>query len=106
MAIKKMPSRRWIVVSLLLLHASGCSGSIPQSHRVHHAVDPRYHNENFADALPLFDILFGTYCHPGKDEFPATGLGNEFPAPKSLWSAQFGPVLTLVRVLAHSISSR
>ena len=71
----------------------------PQVHRIHHAVDPGYHNKNFADALPVFDILFGTYRRPGKDEFPATGLGSEFPAPRSIWSAQFGPLRALVRML-------
>jgi len=71
----------------------------PQVHRIHHAVDPRYYNKNFADALPIFDILFGTYHRPGKDEFPVTGLGRAFPAPRSLWSAQFGPLRTLGRVL-------
>jgi sterol desaturase/sphingolipid hydroxylase (fatty acid hydroxylase superfamily) len=71
----------------------------PQVHRIHHAVDARYHNKNFADALPLFDILFGTYHAPETEEFPATGLGSEFPAPRSLWSAQFGPLLAVGRML-------
>ena len=70
----------------------------PQVHRVHHAVDPKYHNRNFADALPIFDILFGTYHRPGKDEFPATGLGQEFPAPRSLWSVQLGPLVAVGRM--------
>jgi len=64
----------------------------PQVHRIHHSTDPKHYNRNFADALPIFDILFGTYHRPEKDEFPATGLGPEFPAPRSIWSAQLGPV--------------
>jgi sterol desaturase/sphingolipid hydroxylase (fatty acid hydroxylase superfamily) len=67
----------------------------PQLLRVHHASDPEYHNRNFADALPIFDIPFGTYYRPRKDDFPATSLGSEFPAPRSLWSAQFGPLIAL-----------
>lgn len=70
----------------------------PQVHRIHHAADPAYHNKNFADALPLFDMLFGTYHRPARDEFPSSGLGPQFPAPRSLWSAQFGPLLALCRL--------
>src|ERR1700730_11405790 len=62
----------------------------PQVHRIHHSIDSEHYNRNFADALPIFDILFGTYCRPGKNEFPVTGLGPDFPAPRSVWSAQFG----------------
>ena len=76
----------------------------PQLHRIHHAADPEYHNKNFADALPLFDILFGTYHRPRKDEFPATGLGPEFPPPRSLWSAQLGPVIAVGRLFLRSAS--
>jgi sterol desaturase/sphingolipid hydroxylase (fatty acid hydroxylase superfamily) len=64
----------------------------PQVHRIHHSVDAEHYNRNFADALPIFDIVFGTYYRPGKEEFPATGLGPDFPAPRSLLSAQFGPL--------------
>ena len=71
----------------------------PQVHRIHHSIDPEHYNRNFADALPLFDILFGTYHRPGKDEFPSTGLGDRFPAPGSFWAAQFGPPWTLAKRL-------
>jgi sterol desaturase/sphingolipid hydroxylase (fatty acid hydroxylase superfamily) len=71
----------------------------PQVHRIHHAVDPVYHNKNFADVLPIFDIIFGTYHRPASDEFPGTGLGPKFPAPPSLWSAQFGPLGAVARRL-------
>lgn len=70
----------------------------PQVHRIHHGVDPAYHNKNFADALPIFDILFGTYHRPGKEEFPATGLGPDYPAFRSLWSAQLRPLLAVWRM--------
>jgi sterol desaturase/sphingolipid hydroxylase (fatty acid hydroxylase superfamily) len=71
----------------------------PQVHRIHHSIDPRHHNRNFADALPIFDILFGTYEKPVREEFPATGLGAESPAPRSLIRAQFGPVIAAARLL-------
>jgi len=71
----------------------------PQVHRIHHSVDTEHHNRNFADALPIFDIVFGTYYRPAREEFPATGLGPDSPAPRSLFSAQFGPVLAVARSL-------
>ena len=71
----------------------------PQVHRIHHSIDPEHYNKNFADALPIFDILFGTYHRPSKEEFPATGLGPAFPAPRSIWSAQFGPLVAVGNML-------
>lgn len=71
----------------------------PQVHRIHHSIDPVHHNRNFADALPIFDIVFGTYHRPTKEEFPATGLGDEYRAPRSIWSAQIGPVLSAAKLL-------
>ncbi len=53
----------------------------------------------FADALPIFDILFGTYRRPAREEFPATGLGDSMPAPRSIWAAQLGPAVAAVRWL-------
>jgi sterol desaturase/sphingolipid hydroxylase (fatty acid hydroxylase superfamily) len=71
----------------------------PQVHRIHHSIDPVHHNRNFADALPIFDIVFGTYHRPAKEEFPPTGLGDEYRAPRSIWSAQMGPVLSAAKLL-------
>ena len=65
----------------------------PQVHRIHHSVDSEHYNRNFADGLPIFDIVFGTYYRPGRAEFPATG--PDFPAPRSLLSAQFGPLVAV-----------
>jgi sterol desaturase/sphingolipid hydroxylase (fatty acid hydroxylase superfamily) len=70
----------------------------PQVHRIHHSTHPQHYNRNFADALPIFDILFGTYHRPVRDEFPATGLGPEYPAPRSIWPAQLGPLMDLARL--------
>jgi sterol desaturase/sphingolipid hydroxylase (fatty acid hydroxylase superfamily) len=70
----------------------------PQVHRIHHSTDPAHYDRNFADVFPVFDMLFGTYHPPGRDEFPATGLGPD-QAPKSLLKAQFQPVLAAARTL-------
>jgi sterol desaturase/sphingolipid hydroxylase (fatty acid hydroxylase superfamily) len=77
----------------------------PQVHRIHHSTDPAHYNKNFADALPIFDILFGTFHSPGREEFPATGL-RDFPAPRSLWSAQWGPVAALWNMIRPRLASR
>lgn len=45
----------------------------PQLHRIHHSIEPRHQNKNFAQFFPVIDVLFGTYYKPGRDEFPATG---------------------------------
>lgn len=71
----------------------------PQVHRIHHSVDPQHYNRNFADALPLFDILFGTYRKPAAGEFPETGLGPSDSAPRSLWQAQAGTAWRGLRAL-------
>jgi sterol desaturase/sphingolipid hydroxylase (fatty acid hydroxylase superfamily) len=39
----------------------GCFIQRPEMHRIHHARDA--HRDNYSD-LPLWDMLFGTYCNP------------------------------------------
>ncbi|MEO7324228.1 MAG: sterol desaturase family protein [Dokdonella sp.] len=46
----------------------------PQLHRIHHSIEDRHLDKNFAASFPIFDILFGTYCAPQKNEYPASGL--------------------------------
>lgn len=46
----------------------------PQTHRIHHSRQAEHIDVNFAQFLPLWDILFGTFYLPQKDEFPRTGL--------------------------------
>ena len=63
----------------------------PQVHRIHHSVDPAHHDSNFADVFPLFDIIFGTYHRPQRDDFGPTGLGTDGDTHRTLWHAQFTP---------------
>jgi sterol desaturase/sphingolipid hydroxylase (fatty acid hydroxylase superfamily) len=49
----------------------------PQLHRVHHSRLPEHHDKNYASVFPIWDVLFGTYYHPGPDEFPPTGVHGE-----------------------------
>lgn len=64
----------------------------PQVHRIHHSTLQVHQNKNFADAFPIFDILFGTYWRPARDEFPATGVADGAAPPKSWWRAQLEPM--------------
>lgn len=49
----------------------------PQVHRIHHSRLPEHKDKNFAQAFPIWDILFGTYCHPVRDEFAPVGVEGE-----------------------------
>jgi sterol desaturase/sphingolipid hydroxylase (fatty acid hydroxylase superfamily) len=75
----------------------------PQYHRIHHSVEPQHLNKNFCRMLPVFDVIFGTAWKPGKDEFPATGLGPREKATGILdgiiWPIRHLPVQRLSRSL-------
>jgi sterol desaturase/sphingolipid hydroxylase (fatty acid hydroxylase superfamily) len=47
----------------------------PQNHYVHHALDRDLHDANFAGFTPLWDVVFGTFRHPG--DHPVTAMGIE-----------------------------
>ncbi len=51
----------------------------PQLHRIHHSIEPRHFDKNFAAFFPIWDVLFGTYYHPRPDEYPDTGVEGEPP---------------------------
>lgn len=72
----------------------------PQVHRIHHSRDPAHYNANFADVLPLFDIVFGTYRKPARDEFAETGLGAGEGPPRNLWRAVVDPAVRGVSALS------
>lgn len=46
----------------------------PDTHRIHHSIEPRHFDRNFANWFPVWDILFGTSYRPAPDEFPPTGV--------------------------------
>jgi sterol desaturase/sphingolipid hydroxylase (fatty acid hydroxylase superfamily) len=63
----------------------------PQYHRLHHSIQPEHRDVNFAQFLPVFDVMFSTYCPPKKDEYPATGLysGESMDQPIDLFMWPF-----------------
>ena len=56
----------------------------PQTHRVHHSLDPAHKDRNFATFFPIIDVVFGTYCNPLPGEFPETGIPELQDKPMNL----------------------
>jgi sterol desaturase/sphingolipid hydroxylase (fatty acid hydroxylase superfamily) len=51
----------------------------PQSHRIHHSIEPRHRDMNFGSIFSIWDQLLGTQ-YRGYDEYPDTGIEDEaFP---------------------------
>ena len=51
----------------------------PQSHRIHHSIEPRHQDKNFGVIFTVWDRLFGT-LYPDYDEYPETGIADSrFP---------------------------
>ena len=48
----------------------------PQNHYVHHAMDRDLHDANFAGFTPLWDVVFGTFRHPGENPVTAVGIDH------------------------------
>jgi len=76
----------------------------PQYHRIHHSRLPEHVNRNFAGAFPILDVLFGTYYHPARDEFPPTGVDGEVDV-QSLAQASALPFLEWWRMLRGRLKS-
>jgi sterol desaturase/sphingolipid hydroxylase (fatty acid hydroxylase superfamily) len=55
-------------------HRVGIWFNTPWWHRIHHSVEPKHYNKNFAVAFPIMDVIFGTAYYPAPDEYPETGL--------------------------------
>jgi sterol desaturase/sphingolipid hydroxylase (fatty acid hydroxylase superfamily) len=46
----------------------------PQYHRIHHSIERRHWNRNYAAYFPVWDWLFKTLYVPAKDDWPKTGI--------------------------------
>jgi sterol desaturase/sphingolipid hydroxylase (fatty acid hydroxylase superfamily) len=56
----------------------------PSAHRVHHAVNPRYLDRNYAAVLVVWDRLFGTYA--SERERPVYGVTKPIGSFNPLWA--------------------
>jgi sterol desaturase/sphingolipid hydroxylase (fatty acid hydroxylase superfamily) len=52
-------------------------------HRIHHSLEPRHHDRNFALFTTVWDVVFGTAYFPRDDEWPATGVAD-VPEPQTV----------------------
>jgi len=68
----------------------------PAAHRIHHSLDHLQSNRNFAVIFPVWDILFGTYLPPSKNEWPRTGVAGE-SAP-GFWQALVAPLAAIAEL--------
>jgi len=48
-------------------------GLTSQEHTLHHSTNPELQNRNFS-ALPIWDVIFGTFTHPDGKKVTSTGL--------------------------------
>ena len=71
-----------------------------QTHRIHHSYQPQHIDRNFAAFFPIWDILFGTYYHPARDEFPLTGVTGEKEI-ESFWESQLFPLREWWKMYRH-----
>jgi sterol desaturase/sphingolipid hydroxylase (fatty acid hydroxylase superfamily) len=53
----------------------------PNAHRIHHAKDERHGMTNFGSALVLWDIVFGTFTNPLKEEAQEIGIKDDSMPP-------------------------
>lgn len=52
-------------------------------HRIHHSLEERHFDKNFAICFSIWDRLFGTAYDPASDEWPSVGIAGVVP-PRSL----------------------
>jgi sterol desaturase/sphingolipid hydroxylase (fatty acid hydroxylase superfamily) len=71
-------------------------------HRVHHSVEPRHFNTNFAAGTTLWDQLFGTAYFPAEDEWPDVGVVGE-PSARTLREYLWGPFQRLEDASAATV---
>lgn len=73
----------WYIHANLRLHLGPLAAVIggPQYHRIHHSIEARHRNRNFAAFIPAWDIIFRTAWLPDRAEWPRTGVEGEVANP-------------------------
>jgi sterol desaturase/sphingolipid hydroxylase (fatty acid hydroxylase superfamily) len=82
----------------------------PAYHQIHHSVDPRHLDRNFAFMFPVWDRLFGCAYLPRERETLRFGLGDGsedlYRSVLRLWFLPFALILRRERALArHAVES-
>lgn len=77
----------------------------PSHHRVHHAINPRYLDANYAGTLIVWDRLFGSFVAERADDVPRYGILKNIDSHNPLVIA-FHEWWALVKDVASARSSR
>ena len=66
----------------------------PQSHRVHHSLQPEHFDKNYGCVFAIWDQMFGTQVRD-YEVYPDTGIHEEFPVEQDYkwWQVPFLPIL-------------
>jgi sterol desaturase/sphingolipid hydroxylase (fatty acid hydroxylase superfamily) len=59
----------------------------PSHHRVHHAVNPRYLDKNYAGVFIIWDRLLGTFEPEREDDRPTYGIVKPLNSFNIFWAA-------------------
>ena len=59
----------------------------PSHHRVHHAINPRYLDSNYAGVFIIWDRMFGTFVAERADDPPCYGIVKQLGSFNLLWAA-------------------
>lgn len=76
----------------------------PGYHRIHHSIDSREGNSNFAVVLPVWDMLFGTYIDPTKFAAREVGMQDD-PIPRAFLAELLSP-FRWHRLVSNSVSKQ
>jgi len=63
----------------------------PEFHRLHHAMDAKQGNSNYATVFPIWDMLFGTHTDPMVAEAHDMGIDHD-PIPRQFLSELLSPI--------------
>lgn len=75
----------------------------PRYHRIHHASERYLHDSNYANILPLWDIVFRTHTAPGRTGVEGTGL-DYMPSSASFITAFFQPLVDWAHMLRRAVA--
>jgi sterol desaturase/sphingolipid hydroxylase (fatty acid hydroxylase superfamily) len=70
----------------------------PSHHRVHHGINPKYQDRNYAGVFIIWDRLFGTFIP--EDEEPVYGITTPLATWNPLW-ANVHVFVDIARQAAH-----
>jgi len=71
----------------------------PQFHTLHHSIDRALSDSNYANILPIWDIVFGTFSHPDWHAPGEVGVRDD-PIPEGFVAQLLSP-FTWQRLVVH-----